>query len=104
MAYLVPVWPLLFDGISVLVSYWEFVATRYYASLSVLNGDFENAFVVQGFPMGLLQHGIAWLLWTLDPNEVGHARQMDQFGEASVALAYVAGALVLGAAWLIRGV
>src|SRR5688500_13042500 len=78
LLYVAPIWPLL-TGVSVLISYWEFVATRYYASLSVLNGDMENAWVVQGIPMGLLQHAMGWLLWTFDPTDLGKIRQMEQF-------------------------
>ena len=55
LLYLLPLAAFLYSGRSLFFTFWEFACYRYYGSLSLLNHDFSSVWLVQGFPMAILQ-------------------------------------------------
>jgi hypothetical protein len=88
--------------VSLLVSQHEFIGYRFFTSLAVLSGEARHVDIVQGVPMGILQHVIVEVLTrALDRPPTGIAT-LEAFAQASLALAYLPGAGILAATWLAR--
>ena len=88
------------SGNSVFLTFWEFACYRYYGGLSNLAGDLQNLWVVQGFPMALLQNGVLSLLLTESPDTLGSVAQIDLFAWITLWLAYGLTAAILAWSWL----
>lgn len=88
------------SGNSVFLTFWEFACYRYYGGLSNLAGDLQNLWVVQGFPMALLQNAVLSLLQTGSPDSLGSVAQIDLFAWITLALAYGITAAILAWSWL----
>ena len=87
--------------VSLLVSQHEFIGYRYFTSLSVLSGETRHIDIVQGVPMGILQHGIVAVLTRVLARLSTDISTLEAFAHASLALAYVTGAGIVGAMWLL---
>ena len=86
--------------VSLLVSQHEFIGYRYFTSLSVLAGEARHVDIVQGVPMGILQHVIVGVLTRVLDRPATDISTLEAFAQASLALAYVPGAGILAAMWL----
>ena len=49
-------------NVSLFVGQHELIRYRYFSSLSILAGEPENVFILQGIPRGILRHLIVWTL------------------------------------------
>ena len=86
--------------VSLLVSQHEFIGYRYFTSLSVLSGETRHIDIVQGVPMGILQHVIVAVLTRVLDRPSTDISTLEAFAQASLALAYLPGAGILAAVWL----
>jgi hypothetical protein len=86
--------------VSLLVSQHEFIGYRFFTSLSVLSGEARHVDIVQGVPMGILQHAIVGVLTRVLDRPATDISTLDAFAQASLALAYLPGAGILAAMWL----
>ena len=86
--------------VSLLVSQHEFIGYRYFTSLSVLSGEARHVDIVQGVPMGILQHVIVGVLTRVLDRPSTDISTLEAFAQASLALAYLPGAGILAAMWL----
>ncbi len=60
--YVVPIAWVLWADVSLILPQHEFVGYRWYGSLAILWGQPETVYVIQGYPMQAIQHGLVWLL------------------------------------------
>jgi hypothetical protein len=87
--------------VSLLVSQHEFIGYRYFTSLSVLSGEARHVDIVQGVPMGILQHLIVGVLTGVLGRPSTDISTLETFAQASLALAYLPAAGILAAVWLV---
>lgn len=97
---LFPLAQFIFSGQSVFLHFWEFACYRYYTGLSNLSGDMQNLWVVQGFPMALVQNQVLRFFLAWSPDAVGSVSQIDQFASITLWIAYVVSALILAWTWV----
>ena len=86
--------------VSLLVSQHEFIGYRFFTSLSVLSGEARHVDIVQGVPMGILQHAIVGVLTRILEWPSTDISTLEVFAQASLALAYLPAAGILAAVWL----
>ena len=86
--------------VSLLVSQHEFIGYRFFTSLSVLSGETRHVDIVQGVPMGILQHVIVGVLTRILDRPPTDISTLEVFAQASLALAYLPAAGILAAVWL----
>jgi hypothetical protein len=86
--------------VSLLVSEHEFIGYRFFTSLAVLSGESRHIDIVQGVPMGILQHVIVGVLTRVLDRPPTDIPTLEAFAQASLALAYIPGAGILAATWL----
>ena len=86
--------------VSLLVSQHEFIGYRFFTSLAVLAGESRHVDIVQGVPMGILQHVIVEALTRVLGRPPTEISTLEAFAQASLALAYLPGAGILAATWL----
>lgn len=86
--------------VSLLVSQHEFIGYRFFTSLAVLSGESRHVDIVQGVPMGILQHVIVEVLTRVLDRPPTDISTLEAFAQASLALAYLPGAVILAATWL----
>ena len=98
--FLVPWLWVVAAPVSLLVSQHEFIGYRYFTSLSVLSGEARHVDIVQGVPMGILQHVIVGVLTRVLDLPSTDISTLEAFAQASLALAYLPGAGILVAMWL----
>jgi hypothetical protein len=100
--YLLPLIGFLAAGRSPFMTFWEFGCYRYYGALSMLNHDFPNIWVVQGFPMAIVQSWVMRFFLAYSPAALGSVAQIDTFASVTVGIAYLVCALALGTLWFFR--
>jgi hypothetical protein len=101
LAYLLPLAAFVGSGRSVFLAFWEFACYRYYGALSLVHHDFDAVWVVQGFPMAILQSWLARYLIDYSPHALGSVAQIDLFATATISCAYGIGCVALVIWWVI---
>jgi hypothetical protein len=89
-------------GHSEFLNFPEFSSYRYYTGLSILNGDLQAIWVVQGFPMAIVQDELLRLLAAIDPGGLGGIHQIEIFARATVCIAYFTIGTLLFCMWASR--
>ena len=100
LLYLAPLGAFLYSGRSLFLTFWEFACYRYYGALSMLHGDFASIWVVQGFPMAIIQTGFAKYFLHHSPDDLGSVAQIDHFATATIVCAYGLGSLAMIGLWV----
>lgn len=88
--------------VSLLVSQHDFIGYRFFTCLAVLSGEARHVDIVQGVPMGILQHVIVEVLTRVLDRPPTDISTLEAFAQASLALALLPGAGILATAWLAR--
>ena len=100
--YATPVLWVFWANVSLILPQHEFVGYRLYGSLAILWGRPETVYVVQGYPMQIVQHGIVWLLVDVWGHDPVHTSTLDLFTRATLAVCYGLGTLLLAWIWWSR--
>src|SRR5437867_2415857 len=85
--------------VSLLLPEYEFVGYRFFTSLAILAGQPQGVIAIQGFPMGILQHAIVWVLTVLFGRSPVDIATLETFAVVNLVLAYGLGALALAWVW-----
>ena len=100
--YATPVLWVFWANVSLILPQHEFVGYRFYGSLAILWGRPETVYVVQGYPMQVIQHLIVWLLVDVWGHDPVHTSTMDLFIRSTLVACYGLGTLLLLWVWASR--
>lgn len=97
LAAAVPYLAFRLSGISLLETFWEFACYRYFEAINSFEQTTLPFWVVQGFPMALLQSALLKAFLYFDMASIGTTDQIERFAQASTLMAYIliAAALVI---------
>lgn len=99
--FVAPIVLTVLRDVSLIVPQHEFIGYRYFTSLSIVEGEPENVFVVQGVPMGIVQHIIVWVLAQVLGQPSAAIATLECFAKATLLVAYGASAGLLFAAFFL---
>jgi hypothetical protein len=97
LAAAIPYMAFRLSGISLLETFWEFACYRYFEAINSFEQTTLPFWVVQGFPMALLQAAMLKAFLYFDMASIGTTDQIERFAQASTLMAYIliASALVI---------